>query len=224
MEGDKSSSSTSVGFYQSFLDLYKRNDSEPHDIDRTRFREENRELVTKKGKSAEVVAKLAENITRVVCKPQRLLHDDPNYYIAIDMATNTYYICYKNLMMIDIDFYKDLTWTADQHETNSKVNANQVLDKLAWYSFTKDLGFMIYKSKGGLHVFVTSSEQNYKDLESIQLMLDVGCDFYYAVYSHVRGWSVRLNRKIKEDVMKYDYIDTIGENHNEELVSRRSPH
>ena len=52
---------------------------------------------------------------------------------------------------------------------------------------------------------------NYKDNSSIQMMLDLDCDFYYVIYSYLRGWSVRLNKKKQEtnDVL-YGEITELG--------------
>ena len=121
-------------------------------------------------------------------KPQRLLLDDDDYYVAIDMYTNTYYICYRDLMMIDIDRYKSKDDTTD--------TLNDIKVKLSNYP---ELFFRIYSSRNGYHIFVINKSMNYKSDESIKLMYDLGCDYYYIVYSYLRGWSVRLNKKKGEE-------------------------
>ena len=119
-------------------------------------------------------------------KPQRLLIDNDDYYVGIDMFTNTYYICYRDLMMIDIDRYK-----------------NRDLDTLEdiklKLSNHPTLFFRIYSSRNGYHIFVLNKSMDYKSDESIRLMHELGCDFYYIVYSFLRGWSVRLNKKKGEE-------------------------
>ena len=124
-----------------------------------------------------------------VLKPQRLLVDHEDYYVAIDLFTNTYYMCYRDLMMIDIDRYK----STDETSVDTLEDIKLKLSK------HPELFFRIYSSRNGYHVFVINKSMNYKSNESIQLMSELGCDFYYMVYSYLRGWSVRLNKKKGEE-------------------------
>ena len=125
-------------------------------------------------------------------KPQRLLVDDDDYYVAVDLFTNTYYICYRDVMMIDVDRYK----SPSQKSTETCDTLENIKTKLSAYP---DLFFRIYASRNGYHIFVINKSMDYKSDESIRLMSDLGCDFYYMVYSYLRGWSVRLNKKKGEE-------------------------
>lgn len=122
-------------------------------------------------------------------KPQRLLVDDNDYYVAVDLFTNTYYMCYRDVMMIDIDRYK----------TNGELPVDTLEDIKIKLSKHPKLFFRIYSSRNGYHIFVINKSMNYKSDESIRLMSELGCDFYYIVYSYLRGWSVRLNKKKGEE-------------------------
>jgi len=122
-----------------------------------------------------------------VLKPQQVLIDNDDYYIAIDLFTNTYYICYRDLIMIDIDRYKS-DKTADTLE-----DIKQRLSK------HPELFSRIYASRNGYHIFILNKAMDYKSNDSIRLMSELCCDFYYMVYSYIRGWCVRLNKKKGEE-------------------------
>jgi hypothetical protein len=136
------------------------------------------------------VKMLSYVMSHSILKPQRLLMDDDDYYVAIDMYTNTYYICYRDLMMIDIDRYKSKDETIDV--------LDDIKTKLSKYP---ELFFRIFSSRNGYHIFVLNRSMDYKSDESIRLMYELGCDFYYIVYSYLRGWSVRLNKKKGEETV-----------------------
>ena len=136
------------------------------------------------------VKMLSHVMAHSMLKPQRLLIDDNDYYIAIDLFTNTYYICYRDLMMIDVDRYK----------TSGGETSSDTLENIKTsLSNHPELFFRIYSSRNGYHIFVINKPMNYKSDESIRLMSQLGCDFYYIVYSYLRGWSVRLNKKKGEE-------------------------
>lgn len=182
-------------FYKTFISLLELpviSLDEQHSI--IKFGEFRKFLQNEKVKDPQVVVELSSLIRSHICKPQRLISDNPNYYIAVDLITNTYYICYKELMMIDIDYYK-----------SEVIDIPKLLDNY------KNEFFRIYKSRNGIHIFLTSKKMNYYDSESIAIMLDLECDFYYSVYSYLRGFCVRLNKKKGEDSQLYSLIMTFGE-------------
>ena len=52
---------------------------------------------------------------------------------------------------------------------------------------------------------------DYRDDDALKIMLDLGTDFYYVVFSYLRGWSVRLNKKRRDTTDElYSYIGDIG--------------
>ena len=162
-------------------------------------------LTETQAKNYELVTLLAQSLKNCLNKPQRLIHDDEDYYIACDMHTNTYYVCYKSLMMIDIDYYKN------NNIDNIRSECIRDNSKL----------FRIYKSRNGIHAFLISHSSTYTDPNAINLMLDLDCDFYYTVYSYLRGWSVRLNRK-ETDVSDelYNFIEDIGTGKPDERLEK----
>lgn len=182
-------------------------------------------LIESKGKTIGLVKLFSDSITRIIMKPQRLLYDEEDFYIGIDLYTNTYYLCCKELMMIDIDLYKaysSLSNDNDNHDDNIG-NDNNIIDngKVVKYfedycdehlkKYNEKLKFKLYRSRNGIHAFLTSRLSNYKSDFDINMQLNIGSDFYYVVYSHLRGWSVRLNRKKNERNNElYEYIGDVG--------------
>jgi hypothetical protein len=208
-------------FYQSFVDLGNENPSYPKELDDSNFRQF---LLTKTGKTPDVITTLAPALQRKIIKPQHLLHDDPDYYIAIDMLTNTYYQCFRSLLMVDLDFYKNPTSSPDSNpDASLQEKAQPLLDKLSQYCLNHpDLRFSVYTSQNGLHLFLLSQPMHYRQIESLQMMLDLGCDFFYIVYAYLRGWCVRLNRKKRENHSDplYRYLTDIGTGPTNEYLQK----
>jgi hypothetical protein len=121
-------------------------------------------------------------------RPQELLNTNINYYIARDSLTNTVYICFRNLLMIDIDLHK--------------INNTEITDEYIINYFSKKKeSFRIFKSINGYHVFCTSKKFKYRSKESLEFMLNNMCDKYYCMYSYLRGYCVRLNKKFDEECL-----------------------
>lgn len=172
-------------FYKTFIELY--NDKTKYD-----------NFIITYDKTSDNISNISKYFIHHFQKPQRLLFDCDDYYIAVDMYLNLYYICFKHLLMLDIDLYK--------------TNDNNVLDKIKQFcEINKDYLFDVYKSRNGYHCFLISHISNYKDLNNIQLMLDLNTDFYYTIYTYLRGWCVRLNKKKNENENSiYKFVERIG--------------
>ena len=102
--------------------------------------------------------------------------------------------------MIDVDFDK----------TDGETFESYMIFLEEYVVKHPEFTFDIYQSRNGLHVFIISQEFDYKNINTVKLMLELKCDFYYIIYSHIRGFCVRLNRKIGENTPIYKYINRIG--------------
>lgn len=156
-------------------------------------------------KNIDTLKLFKEPFTKLIVKDQFVMKSQDDYYIAKDILTNTHYICFKNLMMIDIDL--------------QKINGNvTVTDDFIVNHFRQlnEFTFDIYKTSNGYHVFCVSSEFDYTNLDTIKFMLDNYGDFYYCLYAHIRGWCVRLNRKMDEFIQGnnqiYKFLGRVGNN------------
>lgn len=218
-------------FYQTYIDLLdedrnKRETKNKINIfifeERLKNHDFRKYVLDKLGKNVRTVKMITPIIIPHMLRPQRLFIDKDDFYVACDMMTNTYYICYKYLMMIDIDFYKltDIDNEKDNIITQFENDTNN-----CW---------KLYSTRNGIHAFLVSKKIDYHSDESIELMLSFTrnihtelkndtineseklCDFYYVLYSYLRGYSVRLNRKKDEEKLEYKFIKYIGNTNKKE--------
>jgi hypothetical protein len=154
-------------------------------------------------KDLEGVIKIAPKLMQNMKKPQQLIETTEDYYLAFDIFSDYNYICFKELMMIDIDIKKYFI-------TDNFIKSN--------FSSYSDYCFSIYKSKNGYHVFCISKRFNYRSKEFILFMLENLCDYYYCVFSYIRGCSVRLSKKEGETGTLYTHLGIFG---NTELIDKK---
>lgn len=193
-------------FFNTFLDLKKLPRTAAGLMKHKEFREF---VLESKGKTLETVKLMAPYLIPVLCKPQRLLYDADEYYIAQDTVTNTYYICFKELCMIDIDFHSDvdshvakyIEWLNEQCEANPEW-------RLA-----------VFRSRKGLHVFILHTLFPNKD-DMVQFQHKLKCDFYYSIFTYLRGTSVRLNCKSKDSQPLYSFICNVGNGREDEIATK----
>jgi hypothetical protein len=174
------------GFYQSYLDLAAN--LTPLAPELVPLRDRNfSQFYRQQEDSYTAVTVMAEVLHHSLLKPQRLLLDHQDYYVAVDLLTNTYYQCFRDLLMVDVDRYK-----SDREEDTLTV----LKDRLKQLPH---LFFRVYASRNGYHLFLVNQTRDYRSEAAIRLMEQLGSDFYYMVYSYLRGWSVRLNKKKGEE-------------------------
>lgn len=138
------------------------------------------------------VINLAPHFISGVKRPQHLIKTRKDYYIARDTLTNTVYICFQNLLTIDID---------------RDIGDDNIIEQFSRIPET----FRIYRSKRGYHVYCTSRTFQYRSKESVDFMLNNNSDSYYCVYSYIRGYCTRLNNKFENCGEKiYEYIGKVG--------------
>lgn len=122
----------------------------------------------------------------VVQRPQQLLQDHSEYFVAMDLSTKCIYMNYKHVMMLDLD-------NIPSNEIDVKVQ------ELHNWCLNQNTCCAIYKTTRGLHVFFIDKKRNHKCHEGLQTAYDLGCDFNYILFTYVRAWSVRLSPKAHED-------------------------
>jgi hypothetical protein len=84
----------------------------------------------------------------------------------------------------------------------------------------KDLHFKLYKSRNGYHIFLMKP-MDFRSDESILLMHELSCDLNYIIFSYIRGWCVRLNKKEGEEENIYKYL---GDIKNSTFISSKDEH
>ena len=186
-------------FYNTFLkEIVQHTFKEDRRIREPAFR---KFLIEKRGRTIESLHLLRESLAITIQKPQRCLYDEMDWYLAIDTYTSTFYVCYRDLMMVDIDYGKG----------NTYKTGDDVLAMLRTYAEAHPEVLMdVYASGKGVHVFLLHRPHDYHSDADLQVMLDMGCDFYYTIYTSLRGWSVRVNAKVGETHPIYTSLGHIG--------------
>lgn len=147
-----------------------------------------------------------------------LIEDTEDYYVALDQKTHTFYVAYRDLCLIDLDLHK-----LDQglHLNTAAVSQDQVttFDVYQWccdHFPHNQSAIEIYRSLHGYHLFLVDRPRPHDSLEQVSYMKSHGCDYYYAVFSYLRGYCVRLNKKqYKEELDPiYQYCGFWGKQKN----------
>jgi hypothetical protein len=201
-------------YYQSFLNTINSSERIDSDLIKKMRDSQFRKHLSQFHPDLALVEETAQTMKHVIAKPQKLLVDHEDYYVAIDLALNTYYICYRELLMLDLDSYKDeinldeclphclCQVVPSEGET---IDLEQKRQKLWKRRSCKDgtacqLRYRIFKSRKGYHAFVVSHKFDPKSGTAVGLMAESSTDFFYIIFSYLRGWSVRLNRKPGEKI------------------------
>lgn len=195
----------SMGYFQHFLRLLETEELPG----RKRFR--NRQfcqyLIDKHGFTNEIVAELAPILTESVCKPQMLIEDHEDSYVAVDMRTNTLYMCSRDLLMADVDLKDDET-------------VDDALERAQQFCNERPTALLrVFRTRKGLHIFRVDAACPHTTDTAIKDLICLGGDPYHIIYSKIRGFSVRLNRKENDVDPLYTELDTIGTGKADDCLS-----
>ena len=164
-------------------------------------------LLNKYPHTFELVHSIAEIIN--LKKPQRCFIDHDLYYVAHDLYTQRLYLCFKTVLMIDID-YKSGDFSNIEDIRNFLSEQCHQLNLVGWF----------FQSANGAHLFLIDKHRDFRSRESINLMLKLRSDPMYTIFSHIRGWSVRLSRKEEERELSKTIYEDMGIIGNQKLINR----
>ena len=129
----------------------------------------------------------------------RLLEDGPDYFIGTTILMNYNFIMFKNLCVIDIDDNK--------LDYKNYLNVNFDVEKDCVH---------VFKTNHGYHFFITSEEMP-MDEKVFSFMKSKNSDPNYAIFSYLKKtYSIRLNRKYKEENPIYKRLGFFGKKENED--------
>ena len=149
-------------------------------------------------KTPEFVEKFSPFFLQQIKTKQTIQILKDNWYISYCLEKNIKYMCFDKLLMIDIDnLSNDINITSHFHKQ-------------------KDYAWSIYKSTRGYHVFCISREFAHDDLKTVEFMLNNFCDYYYTIFSFLRGFCVRLSHKQNKKGQLYKHLGIYG---NTELIN-----
>lgn len=196
-------------FYQTFIDIVNSADEIDPEIQSSvqtvGFTNTLKEINKSGILTYELVTEIAPYLKKMLCKPQRLLADTEDYYVAEDELLSLYYICYRWLLMLDFDYPTLKPEEREKELKNTLDGLPKIIRDIPTY-------FRVYSSRNGYHVFLLSHKMERGSREAIQLMLDCKSDPYYIILSYLRGWSVRISSKFNEPSADklYNYVCDYG--------------
>lgn len=113
-------------------------------------------------------------------------YDSP-YFVTFDNRNDFIALGFPNLLMIDFDF--------DLEKDSREEAITKAKQKLESIGCNLNFKWVLFDTDRGLHAFLVSHEANYREMEWIHLMLYIDADPWYAAFTHVFGWQIRLNAK-----------------------------
>lgn len=236
-------------FYQSFIDVMDEKFSVDGDVATQVSDPSFRSDLMRKNQDVRMIEEIAPYMAQLVKKPQKVAVDMESFYMAEDLLTRTHYMAFKDVLMVDIDSYKmpngdDIDVLSILPHCRCQIQAilksfkdeNEVdvteLRKATWMNYkcknkknkTQPIctyRYRLFKSRNGWHAFVVSHAFHYRDREAIQLMIEAMADYFYVIFTYLRSWCVRLNRKGDEIIGPKGMYPEIGDVIRGKLVSRR---
>jgi hypothetical protein len=171
-------------------------------------------IIKKYGYNSSVFSSILRQTNGIINKTI-ILEDTEEYFIGVSVWQKLYHICYKNLLMVDIDIDPD---------TTDKVNVKkEKLEFIKEQANNMDLPIMIYESLNGFHVFVIDKPRPIYDEESFQILTKFNCDILYIVFACiVKGYSIRLNKKGDKTDNLYKLLgfhNVNNKNKNKDLIN-----
>jgi hypothetical protein len=141
----------------------------------------------------ELLEIVKDYLKRFMLKPQRVIEDNEEYYIGKDIRTNTKYICFKNLCVLDFDINK-----------NNFKKKEEILEYIERNELLKEIPYNIIETRNGYHIYILDKKRLYNDIETFKFLMNFESDIYYKFYCIIRGYSIRLNKKEGEEKIKYN--------------------
>lgn len=148
----------------------------------------------------ELVEYILNSLKHKIRKPQQLLFDDDEYYVAIDCSTHTKYICYKSLCILDFDVGKSGFET--KQDIYKYIKQHEILNTIPYF---------LTETQNGIHIYLLDKPRDYNDPETLWFITQFRCDFYYSLYCYLRGFSIRLSLKDNETypIIKYSKFNSL---------------
>jgi hypothetical protein len=161
---------------------------------------DNFEITNKREENNKLIILVYNYLIVYLNKPQRLLKDNSNYYIAIDLLTNIKYICFKNFCILDFDINK-----------NNFTNKNDILEYLDNNKLLNNLVYYRVETERGYHIYLLDKPRLYSDIDTFYFLNNFESDIYYKFYCYIRGFSIRLSFKDNDNYI-YKSIKLINKN------------
>jgi len=144
-------------------------------------------------------------------KPQQLIKDEEDYYVAVDMRTNTKYICFKDLCVLDFDI--------SEYQFKSK---DEILTYLEQNDQLQEIPYMCVETRNGYHIYLMDIPREHNSIETIDFLLQFKSDIFYKFYCYLRGFSIRFNKKEANEEDLFTNIKLV--NKSKKKINRKLRH
>jgi hypothetical protein len=134
---------------------------------------------------------------------KQIIKHTQDFVIGVDGQRNIesriFYILFRKILMFDWDF-------KDGYTEEDCIHIIQNIVYIA-KSFDIHLCFKIIRTDRGVHAFELCNYWDYRDENTLKLMLGAYCDKWYVSNVNIKGWAIRINKKYNHDD---DFIAKIG--------------
>lgn len=155
-----------------------------------------------------LLSMMTDYLKPLINKPQQLIKDEQDYYVAIDMRTNTKYICFEELCVLDFDVSEYKYQTKDE-----------IVSYLDQHPLLQDIPYMRVETRNGYHIYLMDKPRPHNSIETIDFLLRFDSDIFYKFYCYLRGYSIRLNKKQQNEEKLFTNIVLV--NKNKQKIDRK---
>lgn len=154
------------------------------------------------------------------CDKDTVLLRGPNFPFVFgqDGKSHIVFIALYDIMMLDWDVKDGVPKDSVVEMIERFINSQKVKTENTRVALSTPC-FKIYETDGGIHAWLISDFAPYHSDVSSNMMMETCSDFYYAAFSKVRGYNVRLSPKLidkktntffDQDYIKSQYIQKLG--------------
>lgn len=164
---------------------------------------EDQENTDLKNELKEITNLITDYLNDYIRKPQQIISYDKKTesYNALDLVTNTKYVCFKNYAVLDFDVNK-----------NGFTTKEEIVDYLDNNEILKNTYYYRQETKNGFHVILLDKRREYNDFDNFLFLMQFKSDIYYNFFSYMRGYCIRINKR------ENDYKGLLFDDENKRIL------
>lgn len=134
---------------------------------------------------------------------KQIIKYSQDFVIGVDGQRNIdsriFYMLFRKILMFDWDFKDNFT-------EEDCIDITRFIVYIA-KTFDINLCFKMIRTDRGIHAFELCNHWDYRNENTLKLMLGAYCDKWYVSNVNIKGWAVRLNKK---NGHQDDFVAKIG--------------